>query len=173
MTNNSNIKENRMNIETLFCLKHNIPSYVNHDSGVTTHTCADCHPELIEKKVKKGFSIKNYGAHDHAAGGYCSDETLEMLMGNAFISVNMPPKAENDFYSDYLELTGKQSDGKHVYMNKDEQKYWYSTEVRFDWKEGMTFNTAMKVRRDGNKMVISSNGLGGYLFANGFELGAN
>lgn len=150
---------------------HNLPSY-HLDDGSVKHTCITCYPEL-EPKKERHFRITNYGAHDAAAGGYCDHETLEMLRENCTISVQCPPKAEQEWYEDHLDLTGHEHDKKFVYKSNDSQKYWYSSTVEFNWKKGMMFNTLFKVCQKKNRKAIYSNALAGFLLANGLKLGKN
>ena len=171
---NLNTKEIKMMskiLEVKPCELHNIPSYYL-DDGTVKHTCVTCHPEL-EPKKERHFRITNYGAHDAAAGGYCDNETLEMLRKDCVISIQCPPKAENNLYEDHLDLTGYEHDEKYVYKVKDSQKYWYSSKIEFTWKKGMMFNTLFNVKNCRNKKSISSNALVGFLLANGFKLGKN
>ncbi len=158
-------------IETTYCEKHSIPSYHMDDDSVV-HTCTACHPEIEEKPDTK-FRITNYGAHDAAAGGFCDKETLELLKNGCTISIHCPPKAENDWYNDHYDLTGKECDGKFVYHAKDESKYWYSATISFNWKSSMIFNSVFKVRNSKNKKAIYSIALAGYLLANGLKVGKN
>jgi len=154
-----------------YCKLHNIPSF-NMSDGTVVHTCSECYPEVLEGR-EHHFRIQNYGAHDNAAGGYCDNDTLDWLKMCATISVQCPPKAEDDFYSDHLELTGYECDGKYVYASKDENKYWYSAKVEFEWDDSLIFNSSFKICESGNRKCVHSVPLVGYLLANGLKVGRN
>ena len=161
------------------CEKHGMPIY-QRDDGEIVHTCAHCAPppDPNSDMVRLTGYKKTY--HDE----YCTDETLELMqILPCRISFMVPPWADDEFFSDYAELTGDAAaDFDTVGISRNnaktvQDKRWYSAKIAFQEDEDLVFSDRYTdrikpCRKDGWVKIYCVH-LAGFLLANGLKAGPN